>query len=164
MGIDPHVGDEDTNPLERVHTHRLGDLDRARSFAVEIYGCNRKQVSSLSIRNGLYAINIDIRDGARGRATGVIVLRDCVLLGGDSYFYYTGSYVCQGGKWSGELITHQHTEAIGSNFVFGGRDVSCGFSGSYAGSGAEVFGTALVGKASVGFHAKLTMLVVDEHA
>lgn len=115
----------------------------------------------MPIKNGLYAINIDMRDGARGRATGVIVLRDGVLLGGDSYFYYTGSYTCQAGKWSGELITHQHTEAIGNIFVFGGRDVSCGFSGTYAEGTAAVFGTALVGKASVGFHAALTILAAD---
>ncbi len=115
----------------------------------------------MPIKNGLYAINIDMRDGARGRATGVIVLRDGVLLGGDSYFYYTGSYICQAGKWSGELITHQHTEAIGNTFVFGGRDVSRGFSGTYAEGAAAVFGTALVGKASVGFHAALTILVAD---
>lgn len=102
-----------------------------------------------------------MRDGVRGRATGVIVLRDGALAGGDSYFYYTGSYSCQAGKWSGDLITHQHTEAVGTNFVFGGHDVSCGFSGSYAGETAEVFGTALVGKASVSFHAALTMLVAD---
>lgn len=103
-----------------------------------------------------------MRDGARGRATGVILLRDGAILGGDSYFYYTGSYTCQAGKWSGELITHQHTEAIGTNFVFGGRDVSCGFSGSYASGTAKVFGTALVGKASISFHAVLTILVADE--
>ena len=102
-----------------------------------------------------------MRDGVRGRATGVVVLRDGEILGGDSYFYYTGSYICDRGKWQGELITHQHTPAVGLNLVFGGRIVSCGFSGSYGEGAAEVLGTALVGKASVSFRAALAMMVED---
>jgi len=45
----------------------------------------------------------------------------------------------------------------GSLPLFGGREVTCGFSGSYADDGADVQGTALVGKTSVLFHAKLTL-------
>jgi hypothetical protein len=42
--------------------------------------------------------------------------------------------------------------------VFGGREVACGFTGSYSDRGeAEVDGTALVGKTSVLFHAKLAL-------
>ena len=115
----------------------------------------------MPIENGLYSISIEMRDGVRGRATGVVVLRDGMILGGDSYFYYTGSYTCDDGKWYGELITHQHTPALGLNLVFGGRDVSCGFSGTYGEKIAEVFGTALVGKASVNFRAALAMMVED---
>jgi hypothetical protein len=100
-----------------------------------------------------------MHDGARGHATGVIVLRDGQILGGDSYFYYTGSYSCDDGKWRGELITHQHTVPAGLNLVFGGRDVGCGFTGSYNDRSAEVYGTALVGKASVGFRPSLTLKV-----
>jgi len=39
----------------------------------------------------------------RGRATGVIVLLDGKILGGDTHFYYTGSYTFKNGKWRGEL-------------------------------------------------------------
>jgi hypothetical protein len=41
--------------------------------------------------------------------------------------------------------------------VFGGREVACGFTGTYSDGEAEVDGTALVGKTSVPFHAKLTL-------
>jgi hypothetical protein len=96
-----------------------------------------------------------MRDGKRGRATGVVTLFDGRILGGDSYFYYTGSYTCQHGKWRGELITHQHTEAAGVNLAFAGREVTCGFTGRYSHDKAAVDGTALVGKISVLFHATL---------
>src|SRR5262245_45782404 len=101
------------------------------------------------IRNGLYTIDIEMHEGARGRASGVIVLQDGRILGGDSYFYYTGSYSCDAGKWRGELITHQHTVPAGLTLVFGGRTVGCGFTGAYTSDSAEVDGTALVGKASI---------------
>src|ERR1044072_5120244 len=97
-------------------------------------------------------------DGGQGRATGVIVLRDGRIAGGDSYFYYTGSYAGGRGKWRGELTTHEHTKSAGTLPLFGGREVTCGFSGAYSADGAQVQGTALVGKTSVLFHAKLQFL------
>ncbi|HXM35638.1 MAG TPA: hypothetical protein VN920_10655 [Pyrinomonadaceae bacterium] len=75
-------------------------------------------------------------------------------MGGDTHFYYTGSYTFKNGKWRGELITQQHAEAIGVNLLFGGREVTCGFTGVYSDDEAEVDGTALVGKKSVSFNAK----------
>ncbi|WP_225115031.1 MULTISPECIES: hypothetical protein [unclassified Bradyrhizobium] len=42
--------------------------------------------------NGLYIFDIEMRDGKRGQARGVVVLSDGRIMGGDSYFYYTGSY------------------------------------------------------------------------
>jgi hypothetical protein len=111
----------------------------------------------MTVKNGLYSIRIEMKDGARGRATGVIVLIDGQILGGDTQFYYTGSYSLQNGKWRGELITHQHTEALGVTLIFGGREVACGFTGTYSDGEAEVDGTALVGKTSILFHAKLVL-------
>jgi hypothetical protein len=112
----------------------------------------------MTVQNGLYSISIKMQEGKRGRATGVIILRDGRILGGDSYFYYTGSYTSKNGKCRGELITHQHTEAIGANMAFGGRDVPCGFTGIYFEDTSDVEGTALVGKISVFFRADLRLL------
>ena len=110
------------------------------------------------VQNGLYSIQIQMIDGARrGHATGVIVLLNGSILGGDTNFYYTGTYTSKNGKWRGELITRQHAEAIGVRLLFGGREVTCGFTGVYSDDAAEVNGTALVGKTSVSFAAKLAL-------
>jgi hypothetical protein len=98
-----------------------------------------------------------MQDGKRGRATGVIMLVDGQIRRGDTYFYYTGSYSFKNGKWRGELITRQHTEAVGKNPAFGGREVSCGFTGVYSDGEAQVEGAALVGKPSVSFSAVLKL-------
>jgi hypothetical protein len=109
------------------------------------------------VKNGLYSIRIEMKDGVSGRATGVLVLFDGHIMGGDTHFYYTGSYTFKDGKWRGELITQQHAEAVGVNLLFGGREVTCGFTGVYSNNEAEVDGTALVGKRSVSFNAKLVL-------
>ena len=80
-------------------------------------------------------------------------------MGGDSFFYYTGSYSQSRGKWRGEMIVHQHTEAPGLNLAFGGREVTCGFTGTYSEGSADIDGTALVGSYSVPFRARLTLKV-----
>ena len=117
--------------------------------------CGEAVAGAMTVTNGLYTIQIEMSDGGHGRAHGIIVLRDGKLAGGDSYFYYTGSYTGDRGKWRGELITHEHTKSAGALPLFGGREVTCGFSGSYSAEGAQVQGTALVGKTSVLFHARL---------
>lgn len=107
--------------------------------------------------NGLYIFEIEMRDGKRGQARGVVVLSDGRIMGGDSYFYYTGHYTFRNGKWRGEMTVNQHTQAVGVSLAFGGREVTCGFSGDYSAGGAEVDGMALVGKSSVTFTARLTL-------
>ncbi len=111
----------------------------------------------MGVRNGLYTIGIDMLEGKRGHATGVVVLTDGRIMGGDSFFYYTGSYTFRNGKWRGELITHQHTEAVGINLAFAGRVVTCGFTGTYSDGAADVEATALVGATSVSFRARLVL-------
>jgi hypothetical protein len=113
---------------------------------------------AMTVTNGLYTIQIEMRDGGHGRAHGVIVLREGRIAGGDSYFYYTGSYRADRGKWRGELITNEHTKSAGILPLFGGREVTCGFTGTYSADAADVNGTALVGKTSVVFQARLTLL------
>ena len=112
---------------------------------------------AMTVTNGLYTIQIEMTDGGHGRANGVIVLHDGKIAGGDSYFYYTGSYRADHGKWRGELITNEHTKSVGSLPLFGGREVTCGFTGAYSSDAAEVNGTALVGKTSVVFNARLQL-------
>jgi hypothetical protein len=106
-------------------------------------------IAETNLANGFYTITVEIRDAKKGRATGVLVLFDGRIMGGDSYFHYAGR--------RRELITRQHIEAIGKNLVFAGREVSCGFTDTYSDGLARVEGTALVGKTSVLFHAELSL-------
>jgi len=111
------------------------------------------------VSDGLYSIAIEMSGAKRGHATGIVVLEGGRIMGGDSFFYYTGSYSFSRSKWRGEMIVHQHTEAPGLNLVFGGREVGCGFTGTYSAGAADIDGTALVGQTSVPFRAHLTLQV-----
>jgi hypothetical protein len=113
---------------------------------------------AMTITNGLYSILTEMMEGGRRHATGVIVLLDGKIVGGDSNFYYTGSYTAGHGKWRGELTTNQHTKSVGVLPLFGGREVTTGFSGTYSADAAMANGIALVGKNSVLIETKLTLL------
>ena len=107
--------------------------------------------------NGLYTVEVELTEGGRGRATGILVLSDGKIAGGDSYFYYTGSFSHDGDRMRGELTANQHAKIAGALPLFGGREVTCGLTGTYSGDVVEADGTALVGKTSVTFHARLTL-------
>src|ERR1700754_3339066 len=59
----------------------------------------REGQGAMTITNGLYSIVTEMMDGGHGHASGVIVLLDGRIVGGDSHFYYTGSYTADHGKW-----------------------------------------------------------------
>ncbi len=112
------------------------------------------------MKNGLYSIHVQMGDGVRGRASGVLIFCDGKLLGGDPYFWSTGSYTFGDGRWKGNVVTNQHTpySETAARPVFAGREVTTGFSGTYQDDEAEVFGTSLVGSRSVSFRATLRRL------
>ncbi len=93
------------------------------------------------MKNGLYSIHIYMLDGVKGRDSGILILRDGVFLGGGPYFWSVGSYTLGDGTWKGQLTTNQHTP-FADPFVrplFGGREVTSGFSGTFGdGSGRGV--------------------------
>ena len=113
-----------------------------------------------TMRNGLYSVHIQMGDGVKGRASGVIVLRDGRIFGGDPYFWSVGTYTTRDGSWKGDLVTNQHTPYRDPTArpVFGGREVTTGFSGTWRDDQSEVFGTSLVGSRRVGFRATLRRL------
>jgi hypothetical protein len=109
--------------------------------------------------NGLYAVEMKTLDGVDAIATGVAVARDGVVMGGDPYFYYTGTYSCKDGRIKGEMVNKQHTPYRGSAQLFyAGREVGLGFSGTYEGDRAEVYGVSNVGRRSVSVHLKIRKL------
>lgn len=111
------------------------------------------------IRNGLYSLNIRMLDGIDSSNTGIMVLHDGSIRGGDAFFDYVGAYSSAEGRWKGELINHEHTPTRGERPLLGGRDeVGIGFSGTYNADGAEGEATALAGKRSIRFKTVLRRL------
>jgi hypothetical protein len=110
------------------------------------------------IKDGLYSIHIRMLDGIDGGNTGVMVLHEGRIRGGDAFFAYIGSYTSANGRWKGELVNQEHTPSQGERPVFGGYEVGIGFSGSYTDEGAVAEATALAGKRSIRFSAVLKRL------
>jgi len=111
------------------------------------------------IANGLYSIHIRMLDGIDAGNSGVMLLHDGRIRGGDAFFDYIGAYTAANGKWKGELVNREHTQSKGDRPLFGGHEVGIGFSGTYDGEGAEGEATALAGKRSIRFKAVLRKLV-----
>ena len=110
------------------------------------------------IVNGLYSIRIRTLDGVDAGLSGVMLLIDGRILGGDAFFYYLGSYTSENGRWKGEIVHQEHTPAKGEHPVFGGHEVGIGFSGSCSPQGAELEAIALAGKRSLRLTAVLKLM------
>jgi len=108
--------------------------------------------------NGLYSIHLRMLDGVDGGLTGVMLLNDGRILGGDAFFYYIGSYSSEHGRWKGQILNQEHTPAKGENPVFGGHEVGIGFSGTCDEEGALLEATALAGKRSLRLTAVLKLM------
>ncbi|HLG81174.1 MAG TPA: hypothetical protein VKY22_09165 [Bradyrhizobium sp.] len=119
-----------------------------------------QESDAVEIRNGLYALSVAIQDGVQGGDNGVVVLRDGTIRGGDSFFYFFGSYSCSGRKWKGEVTSQEHTQASATR-PFARKVATIGFTGTYTDDGAESDNTALLGKQSVRFRTILRLLIAD---
>jgi hypothetical protein len=71
------------------------------------------EVGQGGIVNGLYSIHIRALEGIDGGLSGVMLLIDGRILGGDAFFYYLGSYSSADGRWKGEILNQEHTPAVG---------------------------------------------------
>jgi hypothetical protein len=110
------------------------------------------------VSNGLYSIHLRLLDGLDGGLTGVMLLNQGRILGGDAFFYYIGSYTSRNGRWKGQILNQEHTPAKGQNPVFGGHEVGIGFSGTCDDEGALLEATALAGKRSLRLTAVLKLM------
>jgi hypothetical protein len=110
------------------------------------------------IVNGLYSIRVHMLDGVEGGLTGVMLLNNGRILGGDAFFYYLGSYSSENGRWKGQILNQEHTPARGENPIFGGHEVGIGFSGTCDEEGALLEATALAGKRSLRMTAVLRLM------
>lgn len=116
------------------------------------------RLSEGGIVNGLYSIHVRMLDGVAGGLTGVMLLNQGRILGGDASFYYLGSYTAENGRWKGQILNQEHTADRGENPIFGGHEVGIGFSGTYDDKGALVEATALAGKRSLRLTAILKLM------
>jgi hypothetical protein len=139
---------EDAGSVFRAVMTPLGNEDIPPSGAVGDGG----------IVSGLYSINIRMLDGLSGGHTGVMLLKDGRILGGDAFFYYLGAYSSSNGRWKGGFVNQEHTPAKDEHPLFGGHEVGIGFSGRCDAAGAEIEATALVGKRSIRFAATLKLI------
>jgi hypothetical protein len=110
------------------------------------------------IVSGLYSIDIRMLDGLAGGQTGVMLLHDGRILGGDAFFYYLGAYSSANGRWKGEFVNQEHTPAKAEHPLFGGYEVGIGFSGRCDAGGADMEATALAGKRSIRLAAALKLI------
>lgn len=110
------------------------------------------------IVNGLYSIHLRMLDGVDGGLTGVMLLNQGRILGGDASYYYLGSYTAANGRWKGQILNQEHTPARDENPVFGGHEVGIGFSGTYDDDHALLEATALAGKRSLRMTAALRLM------
>ncbi|MDB5617625.1 GrlR family regulatory protein [Tardiphaga sp.] len=115
-------------------------------------------VGAGGIVNGLYSVHIRLLDGLDGGLTGVMVLHDGRILGGDAFYYYLGAYSSAAGRWKGEIVNQEHTPGTSEHPVFGGHEVGIGFSGHCDAESAAWEATALAGKRSLRLAADLTLL------
>jgi hypothetical protein len=110
------------------------------------------------IVNGLYSIRVHMLDGVEGGLTGVMLLNNGRIVGGDAFFYYLGSYSSENGRWKGQILNQEHTPAKGENPIFAGHEVGIGFSGTCDEQGALLEATALAGKRSLRMTAVLRLM------
>src|SRR5258705_6062001 len=106
----------------------------------------RGTVGQGGIVNGLYSIHIRALDGINAGLSGVMLLMDGRILGGDAFFYYLGSYSSADGRWKGDILNQEHTPAKGENPVFRGHKVGIGFSATSDETGAELEPVTRTGK------------------
>ncbi|MCS3763137.1 hypothetical protein [Bradyrhizobium centrosematis] len=112
------------------------------------------------ISDGLYSIHLKILDGIQGGLTGVMLLNEGRILGGDAFFYYLGSYSSSYGRWRGHMVNQEHTPARGEDPVFGGHEIGIGFAGTCDGKRGMLEGTAFMGKRSIRFEARLELIAL----
>jgi len=71
-------------------------------------------VGDCGIVSGLYSIDIRMLDGIAGGHTGVMLLHDGRILGGDAFFYHLGAYASANGRWKGEFVNQEYTRPSAS--------------------------------------------------
>ena len=87
--------------------------------------------------NGLYSVNFRT---PIGNGSGVVVLNDGRIEGGDAAIYYKGTYTHENGNFTANVQTGRHSP--GAHSVFGRDAVEIDISGKNQGNTATLAGTS----------------------
>jgi hypothetical protein len=101
-------------------------------YSVEPLHCRllNDRAATAEMKNGLYSVTAMGLDGVDWPPTGVVVLRDGVMLGGGPYSYYAGSYSSKDGIFKGELVLNLHTPPPSDHLFFNAENVGMGVTGT----------------------------------
>ena len=93
------------------------------------------------MKNGLYKVTFQ---SSLGAGTGVVVLNDGRLLGGNSAISYVGTYRVVDNAIVASIETKTHTPVPGMENVLGVPDIVISLSGALTPTGARVSGSSPV--------------------
>ena len=107
------------------------------------------------MKNGLYKASFRT---VVGQGTGVIVINDGLIKGGDSMMYYVGNFKEDAnGAATGALHIGKHSDFPGMQSVFNTNDLNLNFSGTSTNTSATIHGFAEEAP-TVPFDAQLTLI------
>jgi T3SS negative regulator,GrlR len=107
------------------------------------------------MKNGLYKVSFKTQ---LGEGSGVVVLENGKIRGGDSRMFYTGTYNESASTFAGAVVTAKHSDVPGATSLFGHEGgVSMCIKGRSTDTSAEMTGMAREAP-GVTFEAKLTLL------
>ena len=108
------------------------------------------------MKNGLYAAEFQT---PLGSGTGVVMLLNGLLQGGDTMMYYQGNYTVDGSNFKAEVKTGAHAHPPGMTSVFGRDQVTISLFGTFTGDTLTANGKASE-VPNVNFSAKLRLIAV----
>lgn len=106
------------------------------------------------MKNGLYKVLFQTPMGQR---TGVIVIMDGTLRGGDTSFYYVGAFNDANNQFTASIRVGKHSDNPSERSIFGKEHLNLKLTGASAANSATASGiaTELPG---VQFHVNLTVI------
>src|SRR5437016_1093849 len=103
------------------------------------------------MRHGLYKVEFHT---PRGTASGVLFVTDGKFRGGDSGFYYVGTYTESGDEITGSVSIKRHTAGVNAMI---GEQATITLAGAAKGDTASLRGT-VVGVSGISFEARVQWL------
>lgn len=107
------------------------------------------------MQNGLYKVSFIT---PKGQGTGVVVITDGSIKGGDASMYYTGTFEEKNNQVTGKLRVRKHSDVPGIVSVFGLDDIHLSLQGTSTNTSATIEGFAAEAP-QIPLQAQLTLIV-----